>query len=50
MPVGTPRLMLADKGYDGDEVRQSLLLKGVMLVIPAKANRRTPAASDFRQY
>jgi phage terminase large subunit-like protein len=27
-----------------------LLLKGVMPVIPPKANRRTPAACDFRQY
>jgi transposase len=50
MPVGKPRLMLADKGYDGDAVCQSLLLKGVMPVIPPKANRRTPAACDFHQY
>jgi len=50
MPVAKPRLMLADKGYDGDEVRQSLLMRGVMPVIPPKANRRTPAACDFRQY
>lgn len=50
MPVGKPRPMLADKGYDGDDVRQSLLLKGVMPVIPPKANRRTPAACDFKQY
>lgn len=42
--------MLADKGYDGDEVRQSLLFKGVMPVIPPKANRRTPAQCDFCQY
>jgi transposase len=50
MPVAKPRLMLADKGYDGDEVRQSLLMRGVMPVIPPKANRRTPAACDIRQY
>lgn len=50
MPVGKPRLMLADKGYDGDDVRQSLLLKGVMPVIPPKANRRTPAPCDFHRY
>lgn len=50
MPVAKPRLMLADKGYDGGEVRQSLLMRGVMPVIPPKANRRAPAACDFRQY
>ncbi|ALN71868.1 hypothetical protein M673_04025 [Aureimonas sp. AU20] len=50
MPVGKPRLLLADKGYDGDDVRQSLLLKGVLPVIPSKANRRAPAACDFKQY
>ncbi len=50
MPVGKPRLMLADKGYDGDEVRQSLLMRSIMLVIPPKANRRTPAACDLHQY
>jgi transposase len=42
--------MLADKGYDGNDVRQSQLLKGVMPVIPPKANRRTPALCDFRQH
>ncbi|ALN71841.1 hypothetical protein M673_03890 [Aureimonas sp. AU20] len=50
MPVGKPRLMPADKGYEGDEVRQSLLLKGVLPMIPSKANRRAPAACDFKQY
>nr|WP_244498039.1 transposase [Aureimonas sp. AU40] len=50
LPVGKPRLMPADKGYEGDEVRQSLLLKGVLPMIPSKANRRAPAACDFKQY
>ena len=50
MPVGKPRLMLADKGYYGVEVRQSLLLKGVMPVIPPKANRKNPPACDYRAY
>lgn len=49
MPVGKPRLMLADEGYDGDDVRRSLFLRGVMPVIPPKANRRTPVQCDFRQ-
>ena len=43
-------MMLADKGYDGDDVRSSLLLKGILPVIPPKANRKTPIACDFRAY
>ena len=42
--------MLADKGYDSDDVRTSLLLKGIVPVIPPKANRKEPIACDFRAY
>ena len=42
--------MLADKGYDGDEVRTALLLRGILPVIPSKANRKKPVACDFRAY
>ena len=42
--------MLADKGYDGDEVRTALLLRGILPVIPSKANRKEPVACDFRAY
>ncbi len=51
MPVARPRLMLADKGYDGDEVRAALLMKGILPVIPPKAaNRKEPIACDFEAY
>ena len=50
MPVGRPGLFLADKGYDGDEVRSSLMMRGIQPVIPPKANRRNPPACDFRAY
>lgn len=40
--------MLADKGYDSDDVRASLLLKGILPVIPPKANRKEAIACDFR--
>ncbi len=50
MPVGKPRLLLADKGYDGDAVRQHLLLSGIIPVIPPKANRKNPSQSDFKAY
>ena len=42
--------MLADKGYDSDDVRASLLLKGILPVIPPKANRKEAIASDYRAY
>ena len=42
--------MLADKGYDSDEVRSALLLKGILPVIPPKANRKEPITCDFRAY
>ncbi len=50
MPVANPKRMLADKGYDGDDVRGSLLIKGILPVIPPRANRKDPAACDFRVY
>jgi len=42
--------MLADKGYDSDDVRASLLLKGILPIIPPKANRKEAIACDFRSY
>lgn len=50
LPVAKPRLLLADKGYDGDEVRQDLLLHGILPVIPPRANRTEPAPCDYRRY
>ena len=42
--------MLADKGYDGDDVRSSLLMHGILPVIPPKPNRKEPIACDFKAY
>nr|WP_298822851.1 transposase [uncultured Roseibium sp.] len=50
MPCRKPRLFLADKGYDGDAVRQSMLLAGICPIIPPKANRKEQIACDFRAY
>jgi hypothetical protein len=41
LPVTSPRLMLADKGYDSDDVRDGLLLKGILPVIPPKGQPQT---------
>jgi transposase len=50
LPVKKPKMMLADKGYDGDEVRTSLLMKGVLPVIPPKTNRKEQISCDFHAY
>lgn len=50
MPVAKPKALLADKGYDGDAVRENLLWRGILPIIPPKANRREPAICDFRRY
>lgn len=50
LPVANQKQMLADKGYDGDDARSSLLIKGILPVIPPRANRKDPAACDFHAY
>jgi transposase len=50
MPVAKPQAMLADKGYDGDNVRASLLIKGILPVIPPKSNRKQFIECDFNRY
>jgi transposase len=42
--------MLADKGYDSDEVRSALLLKGILPVIPPRSNRKEPISCNYRAY
>lgn len=45
-----PHYLLTDKGYDGAGLRQSLLLRGILPVIPPKSSRREPIECDFRRY
>jgi hypothetical protein len=40
-------MMLAHKGYGGDDVRSSLLVNG--LVIPPKANAHPESATQIRE-
>lgn len=42
--------LLADKGYDSDAVRDTLASMDVEAVIPARRNRRNPAAHDRVKY
>lgn len=41
IPVKKPRLLLADKGYDGDNIRNALLFSGIKPVIPPKRTGKT---------
>jgi transposase len=50
LPLPTPKGLLADKGYDGDGFRQSLLLRGILPVIPPRSNRKVPEHPDYRRY
>jgi transposase len=50
MAVAKPQAMLADKGYDGDDVRTSLLMKGILPVIPSRSNRKQPVECDFTRH
>lgn len=45
-----PKALLADKGYDGDSFRESLLLHGLLPIIPPKSNRKNPPPCDFKRY
>jgi transposase len=50
LPVGKPRMLLVDKGYDGDSVRESLLIHGILPVIPPRSNRSQPIACNVLRY
>ena len=48
--VKKPRLLLADKGYDGNNIRDALGCSGIKLIIPPRENRKNPPACDFQTY
>ena len=39
IPVTKPKALLADKGYDGDAVRENLLIQGILPIIPCDFGR-----------
>ncbi|WP_404482668.1 transposase [Novosphingobium sp. BL-52-GroH] len=47
IPVTKPKALLADKGYDGDAVRENLLMQGILPIIPLKPKRREPIPCGF---
>ena len=42
MPVAKPKALLADKGYDGDRFRESLLIRRILPIIPPRSDRKVP--------
>jgi len=49
IPVAAPKALLglrkaplADKGHDGDRSRESLLIRGILPIIPPRSNRKMP--------
>jgi transposase len=46
IPVATPKALLADKGYDGDRFRESLLLRGIRRI----ATRYDKTALSFASF
>ena len=45
-----PKILLADKAYDVDAIRENLKTRNATAVIPPKANRKNPAAFDKELY
>lgn len=50
LPLASPRLVMADEGDGRDNVRANALLKGILPVIPPKADRKQPITCDSRAY
>nr|WP_073977010.1 transposase [Erythrobacter donghaensis] len=42
--------MRADKSYDGDRLRESLLIRGILPIIPPRSNRKAPEHPDYLRY
>ena len=45
-----PEALIADKGYDSDALVEALQRRDITPVIPPKANRKQPRATDFALY
>jgi len=47
LPLPKPKALLADKGYDGHRFRESLLIRGILPIIPPRSNRKVPEHPDY---
>ncbi|AOL22419.1 Transposase DDE domain-containing protein [Erythrobacter litoralis] len=50
IPIAAPKALLADKGYHGDRFRESLLIRGILPIIPPRSNRKVLEHLDYRRY
>ena len=50
LPHYRPRAVIADKGYDSDDVRRDLRWRGIRPVIPPRAMRLKPITWSRRLY
>lgn len=48
--VAPPKAPLVDKGHDAGRFRDSLLIRGVILIIPPRLNRKVPEQYGYRRY
>jgi transposase len=46
----SPRELLADKGYDSDDLRAEFYLQGSHPIIPWRSNRKQPGKLDRARY
>ncbi len=49
-PLPTPRVFIADKGYDANHIRDAIAAGGGTPVIPARVNRKAPEPIDCITY
>jgi transposase len=45
-----PKAVIADKGYDADELVETILERGAQAVIPPRSNRKSPRKFSQRLY
>ena len=50
LPTPKTKALFADKSYDGDRARENLLMRGILLIILPRSNRRAPVHPDYRRY
>ena len=47
-PRQKPQRIIADRGYDSDQLRKQLARRGIELIVPHRRNRRKPPTQDGR--
>ena len=45
-----PKVLIADRGYDANAIREAMEAQGVMPIIPARRNRKVPIPIDGNTY